>query len=308
MAPVSPSSYYKVAIASEVFKRIASRFLNLSPSINLCEHLIPNAEKHQVKVHANTLDGIEFHVRDVDKLLRALDQTTTGGSPSLARSSTSQADFQKHWSLSASLQAATGIGYREPWRLVLNDRSLQISDSKPPLLNGPSMDSKLGALFGEAPKLKLAALHIAVAHNKPNAICLAHIDEVGVAMFDEKNNLSLTPDFVYHFVNELLFKSIVGKNLPNWVKEGVNIHVGSQDMGYTRIGISVDIARGSWYRVTVTASCALGSCSNINLSQMVRLDLSSYKQINPTISISGTHDLLGGGGWRRKRPKIKLRD
>ncbi len=169
------------------------------------------------------------------------------------------------------------------------------------------MDPNFGATFGEAPKLKLAALHVAVAHNKPNAICLAHIDEVGVAMFDESNNLSLTPDFVYHFVNELLFKSIIGKGLPDWVKEGVNIHVGSQDMGYSRIGVSVDVARGSWYRVTVTASCGLGSCSNIDVGRMVRLDLSSYKHINPTISISGTHDLLGGGGWRRKRPTVRLR-
>ena len=150
------------------------------------------------------------------------------------------------------------------------------------------MDQGFAANFGTANSLDMSALHVSIAYGKWTA-CNIHIDETGIAMSDVNNNLTITPNVVHHFVNELLLKSIVGEHLPTWFLDRFNLHVLSPQMNYSRLGVSFDIAKGPTYKLTISASCGLTSCQDIAYSKLLSFDhatISTLKQLNPTLTFT----------------------
>lgn len=150
------------------------------------------------------------------------------------------------------------------------------------MLNEPEFDYEFAANFGTGNPVDLSALHISVAFGKWTA-CNIHIDDTGVAMSDFKNNLSITPNSGSHGVNELLLKSIIGEHLPTWFVDRVNLHVFSPEMRYKRLGIGVDVLKGKSYKLTITASCGLTQCPDIEFSKVIRLNREALKELNPTV-------------------------
>ena len=265
------------------FRTIAKRLSGFN--ITLTDHLLDDPRSiADLEVHPLTLQGVDFTVKDADKFLEAVQEARTGSDKAFSEGSTKGTDWKQHWAMTASLQATRGIGFREPWRYYLSDRAAQVQDSRPPLLNAPAMDRGLAAHFGEANTLNLTALHISVAFGKSRTECNIHIDETGIGMKDLQNNLTITPNVVSHLFNELILKTFVGEHLPTWVVDRVNLHVLSPEMAYERVGISVDVLKGDTYKLTISASCGLSSCKDIDFSRI--LDRDTLKSLNPTIGFT----------------------
>jgi hypothetical protein len=188
--------------------------------------------------------------------------------------------------------------------MVLTDHALRIADARPSLLKGPEMDQQFSGHFGEAFKMNLRALHVGVGFGSDpkDNVCNVHIDEMGIEMADENGNVSITPNIGFHTASELILKSIIP--VPEWVKTNVDFHFLSADMGYRRIGVSVHLYKTPKLKVTLSASCGLTSCDNVDWRGFLSMDklrsLDLWKQINPTLNISGRHDLLGGNTSKRR--------
>jgi len=278
------------ALNTPTFRKIEARLAEFSPAINLREHIIDDPVTiADLKVNPLTLQGVDFTVKDPDKLITAIQNAKTGTDKAFAQGSTKPSDWKEHWALTASLLATKGIGFREPWRYYLNGAGEQLANARPPRHGAPEMDQDFSAYFGTAnQELKMSALHIAIAYGKWTA-CNIHIDETGIAMFDPNNNLTITPNVIHHFMNELLLKTIAGDYLPNWFLDRFNLHVLSPQMNYSRLGVSFDIAKGQTYNLTISASCGLTSCQDIAYSKLLSFDKSSLdtlKQLNPTLTFT----------------------
>jgi hypothetical protein len=276
------------ALNTPTFRKIESRLAEFSPPINLREHIVDDPVTiADLKVNPLTLQGVDFTVKDPDKLITAIQNAKTGTDKAFAQGSTKPSDWKEHWALTASLLATRGIGFREPWRYYLNGAGEQLANARPPRHGAPEMDQDFAGYFGTAnQELKMSALHIAVAYGKWTA-CNIHIDETGIAMSDPQNNLTITPNVLYHFPNELLLKSIAGEHLPTWFLDRFNLHVLSPEMNYSRIGMSFDFLKGQTYKLTLTASCALTTCPDIAYSKLLTFDhatLHTLKQFNPTLT------------------------
>ena len=280
----------------DVFRAIENRLASFSPPINLREYLVdqPTSQADLI-VHPLTLQGIDFTIVNPDKFVAAIEAAKNGADKAFLEGSTKPNDWKQHWAMTASLLATKGIGFREIWRFYLNDRQTQVLNSRPSIRNAndPQFDEGFAANFGDSNPLNLTALHIAVAYGKWTA-CNIHIDETGITMAGLGNNVSVTPNVVGHFFNELGFKTILGEHLPDWFIDRVNLHVLSPDMDYRRLGVSVDVLKGDSYKVTLSASCGLTNCSDIDVSKIIRLDTNALKSLNPTINFSGRFNLGGG--------------
>jgi len=277
------------AFSAPTFVAIANRLASLSPGIDLRKHVIPNpVTKADLTVHPLTLQGVDFTVRDPDLLLREIQDAKTGTEKAFKQGSTKPADWKEHWAISASLQATKGIGFREPWRFYLNDRGLQLASARPPRMRGditPEFDSDFAAPFGESTSLDMSALHISIAYGKWTS-CNIHIDETGVAMESVDGDVAITPNVGHHSVNELIVKTFIGEHLPTWFVDRFNLHFLSPQMNYSRVGASFDLMKGKTYKLTLTASCGISSCQDIDVSKMIKLDANAWKQINPTLSFT----------------------
>ena len=291
------------AIVSDVYIAINRRFLALSPAMDLKCYFLDDPRGKQIEVKKNTLDGIDFVPKDADTLMRDLEAARTGGDKAFEKGSSKPVDFQAHWAHSASLLATKGIGYREPWRYTLTDHELRISDARPSLLKAPEMDQQFSGYFAEAFNMNLRALHVGVGFGSEpkDNVCNVHIDELGIEMVDESGNLSVTPVVGAHTFSELILKSIIP--VPEWVKTNVDLHVLSPSMGFSRLGASVHLYKTPKFRVTLSASCGFTSCDNVDWGGFLSIDklktLDLWKQINPTLSVSGEFEFLGGSRSKR---------
>jgi hypothetical protein len=271
----------------DTFRKIETRLSNFSPPIKLREHLVDKPSTiADLEVHQLTLHGVDFTVKDPDKFLFAVKAARTGTDKAFAEGSTKPSDWKQHWAMAASLLATKGIGFREPWRYYLNDRAARLQDARPPRLNAPEMDRGFAGNFGEANTLNLSALHISVAFGNKWTKCNIHIDETGIAMVGLHNNVTITPNFISHTFNELILKTLPREHLPTWFIDRVNLHVLSPEMGYKRLGIGVDVLKGDSYKLTITASCGLTSCKDIEFSKILKLDPNAIKSLNPTINLT----------------------
>jgi hypothetical protein len=276
------------ALSAPTFLALEKRLNSYSPPIKLREHIVDNPTTiADLNVHPLTLQGVDFTVKDPDKLMRDIHAAKTGTDKAFKEGSTKPSDWKEHWALATSLLATKGIGFREPWRFYLNDRATQLANARPPrMLNAPEMDPAFGAYFGEANSLNMSALHMSIAYGKWTS-CNIHIDETGIAMSDVANNLTITPNVISHLFNELILKTIIldeKAHLPAWFIDRLNLHILSPEMDYRRIGLSFDVLKGKTYKLTISASCGLTSCQDIDFKKIITLD--GLKQLNPTVGFT----------------------
>jgi len=52
------------------------------------------------------------------------------------------------------------------------------------------------------------------------------------------------------------------------------------------LGLSFDVLQGKTYKLTLSASCGLTSCQDINVSKVFTLDTGALKQFNPAIGFT----------------------
>src|SRR5262249_40392532 len=139
------SFYGRDAFYAPTFVAIQNRLANFSPAINLRHYIVEDPQSQsELTVHPLTLQGIDFTTEDREGLLKAIRKAKAGREKAFKEGSTKGADWQEHWAMSASLQATRGIGFREPWRMYLNDRGLQVANARPPgMRNTPEWNEDL---------------------------------------------------------------------------------------------------------------------------------------------------------------------
>jgi len=277
------------ATNSDTFRTIERRLGNLNPPVLLTDHI-----GSELRVHGNTLDGVDFVAKDRKKLLTALRAAKdTSGEPVFAEGSKEDPKHwarkgikgdPKHWALKLSFAATDGIGFREIWRLRLTDRTLRLSNARPPGLNIPPLDGRFSANFGDNINLPdLSSLHCAVAEDTSatptRTICNIHIDEMGFVMTGPDNEVVVDPDFLRHTLVELLWKTKLKGELPSWAIDRVNLIVPSSPNRYAKVGISFDLAKSKQYKLAISGSCGLAGVGGFECSG--------------TMNLTGTHDLGG---------------
>jgi hypothetical protein len=268
---------------SDTYTEIADRLAELRPPVWIADHI----DRTKLKVGSTVLDGITFRPKDRDKLFDALHNAKDKyGKKAFAEA---KIDNEPHWALKLSFGATHGDGFRETWRF-------------PPLSDRPLVDGggdryarqaarRFSGNFGDAMDLPImTSLHCAVAAD----VCNVHIDQTGFVIEGAADNISLTPDFLQHLVNELLFKTNLKALAPHWAQgffDRVSLVYLNSANEYSRMGprigqvpylrevgrvpvlgsvltkvplpgVNVDVVQGQNYKVTFNASCGVnGDCS-----------------------------------------------
>lgn len=282
---------------SETYTEIATRLLRMNPPIKIADHI---GARSKLKVAATVLDGISFQAKDHKQLIAEL----RAARDQLGNKAFSEAriDNEPHWALKLSFGATEGTGFRETWRFPpLSDR---IAWERRPGSYGRQHARNYNGQFGDVTGLpNLTSLHCAVSIG----ICNIHIDQTGFVLEGLNNNISLTPDFAQHLVNELLFKTYAKEWAPGWAKKAfdrVSLVYPNTANNFSRMGprigqvpflrrvgnlpgvgpvlsrvplpgVSVDVIQAKTYKLQAMASCGVnGDCS-------------------ATVTFGGTHDLFG---------------
>ena len=82
-----------------------------------------------------------------------------------------------------------------------------------------------------------------------------HIDEVGFVMAGPGGEIVVNPDFLHHFVAELLWKTKLKGKLPLWMTENINLIVPSASNLYLRWGAELDLLKSKRSRLTLSGTC-----------------------------------------------------
>lgn len=277
---------------TDTYRKIAARLTMLRPQIDLKNYFAgPNPdvrlydekpyirhqlEKYGVAAATTTLDGVTFLPKDWEELIKKLRiAKTTDGFDAFAEGQSPEK--ASHWALDLSMAATIGKGFREIWRPKLSDKPLSTRDL--PGRHGFGLGRDRGqwsdaysSQFGKDPQPQdITSLHFAVAPDRVNV----HIDETGFVFEAVDGALTVGPNFVHHAGNELFWKS--NPHVPRWAAEHIDLILPNSANDFSRVGISVDMYQRKDLRVTITGSCGIFGgfeCSG-------------------TVSISGTHDLLG---------------
>jgi len=278
--------------ATDTWRKIATRLTMFRPQIDLKKYLAgPNPDvrlydekayirdqlkKYGVAAATNTLDGVTFLPKDWERLIDALRIAKTAeGYDAFAEGRSPEKPT--HWALDLSMAATIGKGFREIWRPQLSDRPLSARDLPGRHGFGLGRDrgqwsDAYGAQFGKDPQPQdITSLHFAVAPDRVNV----HIDETGFVFEGIDGALTVGPNFAHHAGNELFWKTSLG--LPRWAAEHIDLMLPNSANDFSRLGITIDMYRRRDLRVTVTGSCGL---------------FGGFEG-SATMSISGTHDLLG---------------
>jgi len=280
--PTMTDTYRKIAARLTMFRPqidLTKYFAGANPDVSLYgekPYIREQLKKYGVAAATNTLDGVTFLAKDWEGLITALRiAKTADGFDAFAEGRSPEKPA--HWALDLSMAATIGKGFREIWRPKLSDRPLSTRDV--PGRHGFGLGRDRGqwsdaysAQFGKDPQpLDITSLHFAVAADRVNV----HIDETGFVFEGADGALTVGPNFGHHAGNELFWKTSLP--LPRWAAEHIDLILPNSANDFSRVGISVDMYRRKDLRVTVTGSCGIFGgfeCSS-------------------TVSISGTHDLLG---------------
>lgn len=248
-----------------VFEKISRRLTYFTPPILLDRHIVSDDKaiertvdqgggQHLVRrfypvvAARNTLDGIDFIVADRQKLIATLRSTTADGKQAFWEGTGS--DWSKHWALALSFGATDGLGFREIFRPFINDRPLLGPGSVP-------FDNRLGQDIN----VDISALHLAVANfPKINQVrCNIHIDNLTVTLAGIGDAVGLSPSFISHLVNELLFKTKLKGKLPNWILDAFDISLLDPTQGFLNAGIGATIINRKNFKWTIKASVGLNN-------------------------------------------------
>nr|WP_233285847.1 hypothetical protein [Bradyrhizobium brasilense] len=258
---------------------LSKYFAGPNPNVRLYDekaYIRRQLEKYGVAAATTTLDGVTFLPKDWEDLIKTLRiAKTSDGFDAFAEGKSPEKP--SHWALDLSMAATIGKGFREIWRPKLSDRPLSTRDL--PGRHGFGLGRGRGqwsddysAQFGKDPAPQdITSLHFAVAPDRVNV----HIDETGFVFEGADGALTVGPNFGHHAVNELFWKS--NPHLPRWAIDHIDLILPNSANDFSRFGVSVDLYQRKDLRVTVTGSCGIFGgfeCSG-------------------TLSVSGTHDLLG---------------
>lgn len=277
---------------SETFRKIEARLAAFRPPIVLKDHIVDDPTPEELKVHRNTLGGVDFAVKSRVKFVQAFRNARKGDDSAFAAGGTKAEDWKEHWALAISFLSTNGIGFREPWQFFLNDRDVRMEQVRPLLLDAPEMDGFFAANFGDDIRMDFSALHASVAEFqsfKTPIMANVHVDDAGITMVGPNNQLSITPNVITHLFNELLFKTFLDGILPDSVIDRFNFNIASPYQNFSRLGMSFDLAKTDTYRWTVNTSVGLTAQGSFEFSA--------------TTGIAGTHDFLGAPPRRRRRSR-----
>lgn len=253
-----------------MFDKIASRLAAVG--VRLADHIASDLSSGR-----DTLQGIKFtpKLHPVTKkptILAALKRATDAcGQPAFAVEDLDPS----HWALKASFGETIGTGFREIWRPRLTNRPLHWREGRPGL-NVPALDAGFSAHFGDNITLPdLSSLHCGVT----GLLCGIHIDEMGFVMELESGEVVINPDFIRHYVVELIWKTKLHGKVPPWFVDHVNLIVPSSPNKYSRLGVSFDLVQSEKVKLSLTGSCGIEGGFNCS----------------GAISLFGTHDVFGDG-------------
>ena len=116
------------------------------------------------------------------------------------------------------------------------------------------MDAKASARFGDSPNAPdLTSLHWAVSKR----MCNVHIDQMGFVVRDSNGNIIVDPDALRHIFVELLWKTSLQGKLPFWALDNVNFVIPSSANDFSRIGVSVDVAKFGRVSIELNGTCSI---------------------------------------------------
>ena len=178
------------------------------------------------------------------------------------------------------MAATIGKGFREIWRPqgYPSGRSRRAT-SRAGTASGLDAIAGSGATtiaqqFGKDPQpLDITSLHFAVAGDRVNV----HLDETGFVFEGADGALTVGPNFG-HYAPAMSCSGRPACLCRAGAAEHIDLILPNSANDFSRVGISVDMYRTKDLRVTATGSCGIFGgfeCSG-------------------TVSVSGTHDLLGG--------------
>ncbi|KYK44858.1 MULTISPECIES: hypothetical protein [Bradyrhizobium] len=225
---------------TDVFRKIHRRVEGLG--IDLDDHIGSHLEAGRL-----VLDGINFVAKDHKRLLDVLTNLKyPAGNNVFFRGERSG---RGHFFGMASFLATDGIGFRQIWQTFPEERPIATPDPR----TGPAMDPKASGRFGDSPNLPdLTSVHCAVS----NRICNVHIDEMGFVVTDSKGTIIVDPDALRHIFVELLWKTNLQGKLPFWALDNVNFIIPSSPNDFSRVGVSVDIAKFGRVKIALNGSCS----------------------------------------------------
>jgi|SRR5437588_8781462 hypothetical protein len=230
--------------SSDVYQDISARLAAFDPAIQLPQHI-----DRMLDVGRNTLHGITFTAKNLDKMLLAFRSAKdTGGLKAFAEGSKLDPN---HWALRLSYKETHGIGFREIWRPQLSDRPLNLDDAEPGRFHH-KFDTGFSAKLMD-PIDDHSSIHAAVSAD----YCNVHIDEMGFVMTGLDGQIVVDPDFAQHLVTELMFRTKLDHKLPNWLIDRLSLALPNSTNEYSRVGLSFDLVQKKDFHVRVSGSCSI---------------------------------------------------
>jgi hypothetical protein len=253
----------KVKVADEIIRRLRDVNISLAPYVG-----------SKVTAKDTVLKGIDFRARDLGAIKRAFDTAvdnlgrrafyTSGryGTGNMVAELIRNAPVL----LDMSFAATDGYGYREIRDMPLVP-TLRTSD-------WPRMSASFNSRFGFGDEreayYEITSLHAELGAKK----CNIHIDTFGFVMRGPSGAF-LTPDFLQHAVDELVFKEHVapaigsfigrlfrvnGQQAGNWIARNVTLDLPSYRNSYRKgIGLRVTPTPNIEVSARFTAKCGWGT-------------------------------------------------
>jgi hypothetical protein len=204
---------------TNTYKVISDRLRSFSPPICV-EHYIDS----NLKAGSATTVGITFKPKNFQQLWTEF-RSALNGKGDLAFHY--HALTGEHWlshlakevtdldTLDISYLATDGFGFREIREalLPLDDRPLSMSDVR--------ADRLFAGRFApeEDRRIDITSVHVALAPE----VCNIHIDDVGFVLRGPRGQVFMSPDFLEHLINELLFKDKGRKIIGDWAADHLSI-------------------------------------------------------------------------------------
>lgn len=99
----------------------------------------------------------------------------------------------------------------------------------------------------------LTSIHWAVSKR----LCNVHIDQMGFVITDANGNVIVDPDALRHIFVELLWKTDLQGKLPFWALDNVNFVIPSSPNDFSRVGVTVDVAKFGRVNIALNGTCSL---------------------------------------------------
>src|SRR4051812_42157661 len=286
----------------ETWNTISDRLTNFNPAIALADYIDFSA--HEPEVMEYPSNGISFVVLKAkrEELLQKLRKARTGTDKQafkegrwkgaaeaakgalrdLASGITGRSDSDS-WALDVSFKSTKGIGFRQIWYLELSDRQLRLENARTALSNNSKLDLRFSAMF-DSPNgsIDLSSLHWAIGDPDPKTAvswCNVHIDQVGI-LADLAGTPALTPDFAYHTLVELAFRTGLKGLVPDVVLQHVDFIMPSSHENYAlNFGTQINFIDSKDLKLSMRGICGI---HNDGVEWSV------------TVNVWGKHDILGG--------------